>query len=285
MMKNGFVEVVIQKCFHIICKSYKEFQVLITANNVSDLDQCTNFKYLKYRELNNIITEELTDNIFSNKINKSEYYSEEEFNIKFGNNDVFTSVKKDFLDILHINCRSIRSKFNEICNFVLNLKCNFDVLAMSETWLNEKDNLDLYNIDGYKMCNCNRGKKQGGGVVLFVKDTYESKIESKLSYALHEDLEVVTVTVTSNSTKKFTVACMYRAPNVSFENFNTTFCEYMEHVKNRNFYLCGDFNVNLLNFETSNETNSFVNSFFLAMDYVHLFIYQSDSKNKFYINR
>ena len=55
---------------------------------------------------------------------------------------------------------------------------------------------------------------------------------------------------------------VYRAPNTNLVKLNQIFCEYMEAVKNKTFYLCGDFNINLINYEQNQETNIFMNNLF-----------------------
>ena len=123
--------------------------------------------------------------------------------------------------------------------------------------------ISMFNIDGYKLYNCNRQIKNSGGVLLYATKLFENNLVSELTYA-DENFEVVTIEVQLNEkkNKKVTVGCMYRAPNTNFESFNQKFCEYMYIVKNKTFYLCGDLNINLLNYEKHADTNIFFNNLF-----------------------
>ena len=43
----------------------------------------------------------------------------------------------------------------------------FDVIALSETWLNDNDS-DSFNLGGYELVSCSRSSKKGGGVGLYI---------------------------------------------------------------------------------------------------------------------
>ena len=234
----------------------EEFIMFNLDIRVSDLDLYVNCNHLNKLFLDqNYFSDENCDRV---NFGKSKYYTEEEFKLKFTVNG--TDTKSDNLNILHINCRSLKSNYEAICMLLYNLKFKFDIIAMSETWLSEKENLDFYNLKGYKIYKCNRINKRGG-VLLFVSELYDCTLLHDVTYAIDDILEVVTIMVKLKS-KNITVACMYRAPNTNLVKFNQIFCEYMEAVKNKTFYLCGDFNINLINYEQNQETNIFMNNLF-----------------------
>ena len=53
---------------------------------------------------------------------------------------------------------------------------------------------------------------------------------------------------------------MYKPPAANFENFKQIHKTYLTEVNNRDVYLTGDFNINLLQYNTENNTNHFVNT-------------------------
>ena len=59
------------------------------------------------------------------------------------------------------------------------------------------------------------------------------------------------------------VGCIYKHPRMSTEGFNN---QYMSHIlekisfENKGVYLLGDFNINLLNYETDRLTGEFLNT-------------------------
>ena len=67
------------------------------------------------------------------------------------------------MKILHINTQSLTSSFDEF--LLQQTKYNFDIVAMSETWLKNNDLLIKHvTIPGYDMLYKNREKVRDGGV-------------------------------------------------------------------------------------------------------------------------
>ena len=89
----------------------------------------------------------------------------------------FNSKFKDYTEnsfpVLHLNirrCKSFKS-FKELLN-LLSLKSSR--ACSLETWQtdeNVNENL-LYQVDGYNLFHQNRKHRNGGGVAIFVKDSY-----------------------------------------------------------------------------------------------------------------
>ena len=52
---------------------------------------------------------------------------------------------------------------------VTTLDVMFDVIALSETWLNDNSS-DTVNLDGYDFVSCPRSSRKGGGVGLYTKN-------------------------------------------------------------------------------------------------------------------
>ena len=69
------------------------------------------------------------------------------------------------ISILHINCRSIKNKTDNLQKLLNSLNVKFDIIALTETWLSDKDDLNFYNMKGYKTEFQHRKKKQGGGLL------------------------------------------------------------------------------------------------------------------------
>ena len=59
------------------------------------------------------------------------YYTEEQFKHKFaGSKEESTN-----FSIIHLNCRSLPSNYNKLKDCINALDFQFDVIALSETWL------------------------------------------------------------------------------------------------------------------------------------------------------
>ena len=69
------------------------------------------------------------------------------------------------------NARSLRNKFLELVSLVNSQ--DFDIVCITESWVSEKFNNDLlieYDIEGYKKFLYQRDTRQGGGVILYVRE-------------------------------------------------------------------------------------------------------------------
>ena len=67
----------------------------------------------------------------------------------------------------------------------MSYECNFDILTLSETWLNLLDYVELSGYDLY--CN-NRENKRGGGVAAYLRKSLKCKIRKDF-YSLDTDIE------------------------------------------------------------------------------------------------
>ena len=73
-------------------------------------------------------------------------------------NQIHTNSNKS---IIHFNARSLITNFNSITNYLYSLHHKFDIIVISETWLNEY-NKDLYFILDYNNIHITRNHKRGG---------------------------------------------------------------------------------------------------------------------------
>ena len=150
------------------------------------------------------------------------------------------------------------SNFDSIKTYIQDLNKPFDVIAISETWLNEHVNIKDYSIDNYQLYNTNRTSKRGGGVLLYVLNNYEVELITQMSLCVDDILESITVEIQIPNTKNIMVSCMYRPPGGNIEIFNEHLQILLDSVKHKNYILCGDMNINLLNTENHTGTRMFL---------------------------
>lgn len=85
------------------------------------------------------------------------------------------------LKIGHLNVRSLKNRDHFLLVKDTILQNKFDVLTLSETWLNSSiTNLEL-EIPGYNLYRIDRNSKTGGGVGVYVLQTYKVKVFDNLS--------------------------------------------------------------------------------------------------------
>ena len=93
---------------------------------------------------------------------------------------------KNLLSIYHFNARSFVPKKDQLMQYFDSLNCQFKVIGVSETWLND-DLISYANIDQY---NCEHTIRPpghiGGGVSIYVHDSIDFIKRSDLSVANHD---------------------------------------------------------------------------------------------------
>ena len=111
-------------------------------------EECTdlNFQPYTYTENNEYFVGDVADQAkhFFNRLQvDSHYYTDDQFNRK-----CHTNADSDNFALTHYNYRSIANNFTMIRDHIATLDSMFDVIALSETWLNDNDS-DSFNLDGY----------------------------------------------------------------------------------------------------------------------------------------
>ena len=54
------------------------------------------------------------------------------------------------MSMFNINCGSMHRNFNKLCDYLNSFIRKFVIIWLSETWLNASDNIDLFQLFGYK---------------------------------------------------------------------------------------------------------------------------------------
>ena len=72
---------------------------------------------------------------------------------------------------------------------------------------------------------------------------------------------MVTCEIKLNNAKNIIISCCYRTPGGSLQEFNDEINIFLEHYKtNKSYILCGDFNINTINYETHKHTKEFADT-------------------------
>ena len=97
----------------------------------------------------------------------SSVYNQDE-TIEYQNKHLNAKKHQCYISVANLNTQSLPSSFDKF-SYMMN-KYNFDIVALSETWLkNNKTQLEYVQIDGYKSEFKNRESKSGGGVGFYIK--------------------------------------------------------------------------------------------------------------------
>ena len=88
---------------------------------------------------------------------------------------------KSQLQIAHLNVRSVKERNHLIQLRELMCKKNYDVLVISESWLNSTTTDAEVEIAGYKITRLDRTKKIGGGVCVYIRLSLKIKRLKEMS--------------------------------------------------------------------------------------------------------
>ena len=93
-----------------------------------------------------------------------------------------------------------------------------DVLCLTETWL--KDNIDsnFIQIDGYELFRKDRHGKRRGGVGIYIKTEYTTRLLND-KICTGDEIDAFWINVQVRKNKSFIVGSIYRPPNASNQSF------------------------------------------------------------------
>ena len=145
---------------------------------------------------------------------------------------------------------------------ITSTKIPFDVIGISESkqLINQNFKINV-NLEGCHL-HSQPTKSSHGGVVMYVNKHLDYTVRDDLS-VIEDEYETLWIEIkTGSKAKNILCCCVYRHPNTDPKKF----VDYMDNVfsklskANKSVFLMGDFNVNLLSYETHSDTNDFINS-------------------------
>ena len=207
------------------CNELPKFEIISEVSKFSELD-------------NNDIDHNLPNQI-SNK-----YYSVGELQkIKMSKN----------FNIFYSNVNGIENKMDLLHEFLSSTSSDFDVVAITETSQGNNDsfksNVAIKGYDNYFTASLSAR----GGVAIYSEDKLNSFECTDLSIQ-NKEFESVWIEIKNNNSKNIICGCLYRHPRYDLSEF----LYYLENClkiiakENKEMYICGDFNIDLLKIETIN---------------------------------
>ena len=142
--------------------------------------------------------------------------------------------------VVHYNIQSILNKVDVLG---AELK-NFDIICLTETWLNPNISDDCLTIDGFKLYRRDRRSDSHGGICVYAKNNVYCRRRSDLELP---DIECVWLELNSHH-RKFLIGTFYRPPNSSAEILSliedSIGLAFDTNVNN--IFITGDFNLDIL---------------------------------------
>lgn len=157
--------------------------------------------------------------------------------------------------ILSLNIQSLNSKFDSLTATLSYLESNnirFSAICLQETWLNECQDISIFNIPGYNIIHSGKSCSECGGLLIYLHDSYSYKIKSVYKNSkLWEGLFIEVQGGNLNS--KIVIGNIYRPPkhnnnNGTIENFISEITPIILNTakSNSNIIINGDFNIDLI---------------------------------------
>ena len=173
---------------------------------------------------------------------------------------------KSSCTFMHINCRSLSKNFDAISLFLDQLNKPFSVLAVSETWLKPNRIGSVFQIPNYHFISYPRLNKAGGGICLYINKGLQYKLLPDITF-IDDNLECIFIEILLSNKRNLIVGCIYRPHNTDILMFNDILNNRILLSKhfcntNKNIFVLGDFNINLLNNGGHQPTSNFLSNMF-----------------------
>lgn len=113
----------------------------------------------------------------------------------------------------------------------------------------------------------------GGGLALFIDHKYPTQIFD-LKFSPTSPIEFLFVNIAPPAHKDIIIGVLYRPPNSDLKSFNSDLDHLLQSLSNlhRPCYLCGDFNIDLLNADSHSPSDTFLNT--MSSSFFHPLITQ-----------
>ena len=126
--------------------------------------------------------------------------------------------------IAQLNINSLPHKFDQLVTII---DGNVDILVITETKLDETYTNSQFKIDGFSSPYRLDRNREGGGIIVFIREDIPSKILTK--HTLPEDIEAILIEINLRK-NKFMLLATYHPPSQSdqyfFDNINTALDRY-----------------------------------------------------------
>ena len=125
------------------------------------------------------------------------------------------------------------------------------------------------DICNYNLISIPRQGRKSSGAALYVHNSlsFKDRPDLNLIQSVRHDIdhsESVFVEIVSPQSKNIIVGNIYRAHRTDVDSFNSDLSNCLDRIslENKLCYISGDFNLDILQYDTINRVNTFVNNFY-----------------------
>ena len=164
---------------------------------------------------------------------------------------------------LHLNIASLSFHIDELKLLINSLNIEPEVVAITETRLKcGRQSITDIELDGYSIEH-SPTEANNGGALLYINSKNTYKKREDLQIYKPREIESVFVEIIYPHEKNILVGCIYRRPCMSIKEFNNSYLEVLLEkliLEKKNIILMGDYNINLLNYDCSLDTSTFLDN-------------------------
>ena len=170
---------------------------------------------------------------------------------------------KDDFSLFHLNIASLGKHKIELETILSLINYKFDIIGITETKIKKgTEPITDIKYNGFKEYST-PAESDKGGAILYVDEEYDSEARSDLDSIMYKpnEIESVFIEINNPGLKNTVVGCIYRHPTMDVKKFNK---DYLEHLmgklakENKNIYLIGDFNIDLMKTEEVTSISNFL---------------------------
>ena len=279
ILKNWYCSSCCENLFPF--NSLNNFELIAEGFNSNETCPCTTLTHeLNELELTQTISEldfnrlELNDahpnsnNDIHENVNLKcnfKYYSTHEFHKLQNKLKAFKHIP---FSLIHTNICSVNKNLNNLEILQTTLGHNFDVIALSETWITKENEATTKNLHltGYQKYHGTAGNSLKGGCGFLVSEgiTFIPREDLDYSFVGKDcEFEANWIEITTSSKSSYVIGVVYRHPRKKQED---KFIDYLTNTvlrkirkENKTVFITGDFNINLLQYDIDTYTDNFLN--------------------------
>ena len=185
-----------------------------------------------------------------------DYYNPKQFN------KITSIIKNNLFSVFHTNIRSYQKSFEHLSILLNELKYEFDVIGLTETWHTETSAFLPKTLKNYHDYEFTLGLSQNGGCGVYIKNNINFKSRADLSITFNhnnEEFESTLIEILNQNSSNIIIGVVYRHPTGndvnSFINYLKTTLKTTNKEKKK-LIIMGDFNIDLLKVE--DDQNKFI---------------------------
>ena len=175
----------------------------------------------------------------------------------FSNFDM--KLKSKCLSFFHFNINSISKHFDKFIHLINELQLEFDIFGISKSRIVKSQPLNSSSLN--YVIEQTSSESFAGGIFLYINKRHSYKTLPGVAIYNPKKLEFVFVEVVLPKKSNLIVRCIYKHSCMDICTFNDHYLNpLLNNVSkeaNKTIVLLGDFNIDLLNFDTSEHVSTF----------------------------